>query len=292
MQVEKNPLPPSITRIVEHSTGKLVLSAATLTGGFVANTKHVVLSDGSQVVVKISKEASENLEIEGAMMAYLEQHSELPMPKLYYSGQDLLIHEFIPADGTLSEGAEAEAAEHLAKLHDITAEAYGFEYDTIVTGLHQPNTQMRKWLPFFTENRLLYAATHALAEGKLPAGMMSRIENLAGKIDHYLDEPPKPSLVHGDIWATTILCYDGKVKAFVDPAVYYGDSEIEFTFSTKNSTLGKPFFDRYNEIRPFRPGYFESRRYIYNLYPLLVHVRLFGEAYVPRIDAILSRFGF
>ena len=45
MQVENNPLSAQVTRIVDSSTGKLVLSAATLAGGC-SDAKHVVLSDG------------------------------------------------------------------------------------------------------------------------------------------------------------------------------------------------------------------------------------------------------
>ncbi len=88
MQVENNPLSDQITRIVESSTGKLVVSAATLAGGF-ADAKHVVLSDGSQVVVKLSKDASGDLAVEGATMDYLKHHTQLPMPELFYSGRTL-----------------------------------------------------------------------------------------------------------------------------------------------------------------------------------------------------------
>jgi len=35
----------------------------------------------------------------------------------------------------------------------------------------------------------------------------------------------------------------------------------------------------------------EVRRDIYNLYPLLVHVRLFGGSYVSSVDGVLRRFG-
>lgn len=121
MQVENNPLSDQITRIVESSTGKLVVSAATLAGGF-ADAKHVVLSDGSQVVVKLSKDASGDLAVEGATMDYLKHHTQLPMPELFYSGQDALVHEYIVADGTLSVDSEPEAAEHLAKLHAVSSD--------------------------------------------------------------------------------------------------------------------------------------------------------------------------
>ena len=52
------------------------------------------------------------------------------------------------------------------------------------------------------------------------------------------------------------------------------------------------FFQRYHDLRPIAPGFFETRRDIYNLYPLLVHVRLFGGGYVASVDFILRRFGF
>ncbi|NTV46698.1 MAG: fructosamine kinase family protein [Chlorobiales bacterium] len=35
-----------------------------------------------------------------------------------------------------------------------------------------------------------------------------------------------------------------------------------------------------------------SRRDIYNLYPLLVHTRLFGGHYLHSAESILRRFGF
>ena len=57
------------------------------------------------------------------------------------------------------------------------------------------------------------------------------------------------------------------------------------------STFTEPFFARYGEMRPLRPGFWEVRRDIYNLYPLLVHVRLFGGGYVRSVAATLARLG-
>ncbi|MBO4521487.1 MAG: fructosamine kinase family protein [Alphaproteobacteria bacterium] len=290
MQVENNPLSARITQIVESSTGKLVVSAATLAGGF-ADAKHVVLSDGSQVVVKLFKDSNSNLAIEGAMMDYLKRNTQLPMPEVFYSGSDALVHEYIVADGTLSRDSEPEAAEHLAKLHEITSDSYGFEFDTMRAGVSQPNAKMQKWVPFFVQNRLLYMAKQALDSGNLPVEVMTRIEKFAEKADAYLDEPEKPSLLHGDITASTVLCYQGKIKAFVDPAIFFGDPEFEFVFAGEQSSLSKAFYDRYNAIRPFRAGFFEYRQSIYNLYPMLLNVKLFGAECLPRITAVLSRFG-
>jgi len=120
--------------------------------------------------------------------------------------------------------------------------------------------------------------------------MLTRIEKLAGKLERWLDEPEQPSLIHGDCWGGNILCRDGKVAAFVDPALYYADAEIELAFGTLFGTFGDSFFHRYRERRPLRPGFFEARRDLYNLYPLLVHVRLFGGGYLDGVERILDRF--
>ena len=94
------------------------------------------------------------------------------------------------------------------------------------------------------------------------------------------------------MWDGNVLCQNGRIGGFVDPAIYYADPEIELAFATLFNTFDRPFFDRYTEIRPISPGFFEERRHIYNLYPLLVHVRLFGGSYVNSVDGVLQRFGY
>ena len=94
------------------------------------------------------------------------------------------------------------------------------------------------------------------------------------------------------MWGGNVLVKGGRIAGFVDPAIYYADPEIELAFSTLFSTFGDAFFARYAELRPLRPGFFEERCDIYNLYPLLVHVRLFGGGYVGSVSGTLSRFGY
>lgn len=290
MQVENNPLSAKITQIIEKATHRLVVSAVTLAGGH-TDAKHVVLSDGSQIVVKLPKGNGEKLAIEGATVDYLKEHTSLPMPKVFYSGDEVLVHEYVHADGTLNTNSEPEAAEHLAKLHAFTAPQYGFDFDTLYSGVIQPNKKTAKWVPFFVENRLLFMARQALDFGNLPPETFGRIEKLAGQITRYLDEPEKPSLIHGDIWSSTILCHHGRVKAFVDPAICFADSEFEFAFSAAQSSLSKRFFARYNELRPFRPG-FEIRQSIYNFYPILLDIKIRDLSVLPRLETTLKRFGF
>ena len=146
-------------------------------------------------------------------------------------------------------------------------------------------------LLFFRERRLLYMGQEALRHGRLPKSIYKRIETFAAKLPEFLNEPVQPSLLHGDAWTGNILSVGDRITAFLDPAIYYGHPEIELAFTTLFSTFGRPFFERYNEISPLLPGFLEERRDIYNLFPLLVHVRLFGGGYVDQVDRILNQFG-
>ena len=72
----------------------------------------------------------------------------------------------------------------------------------------------------------------------------------------------------------------GRIAGFVDPAIYCGSPEIELAFATLFGTFGESFFEAYEELMPLEPGFHELRSSLYNLYPRLVHVRLFGAGYL------------
>ena len=173
----------------------------------------------------------------------------------------------------------------------MSAQSFGHECDTLIGPLPQPNPQGASWLDFFRDQRLLYMARVALDAGRLPPAAMARIETLAGRLGEWIEEPARASLIHGDLWGGNVLVRGGRIAGFVDPAIYYADPEIELAFTTLFSTFGEPFFERYSEIRPIRPGFFEARRDLYNLYPLLVHVRLFGGGYLESLETNLRKLG-
>lgn len=132
----------------------------------------------------------------------------------------------------------------------------------------------------------------ALEAGRLPVDIFNRLMDLCEKLNDWLEEPEYPSLIHGDAWAGNILANGDEITGFLDPAIYFADPEIELAFTSLFGTFNDVFFQRYHEIRPIKPGFMNLRRHIYNLYPLLVHVRLFGGNYISSVDQTLRRFGY
>lgn len=278
---------------VAAALGRKIRAVRPLSGGSVAEVMLVELDDGARVVAKLgAKRGGASLALEGWMLEYLARETRLPVPAVVSATDDLLVMEYIESGGALDARCERHAAELLAALHDASAPAFGFERATVIGGLHQPNEWTKSWVPFFRDQRLLFAARAAHGEEAIGAALLSRVEKFAARLGEFLEEPVSPSLIHGDMWGGNVLCRNGRMAGFVDPAIYFADPEIELAFSTLFSTFGDAFFARYRELRGLRPGFFETRRDIYNLYPLLVHVRLFGGHYVAAVERTLARFGF
>lgn len=263
-----------------------------LHGGSIAGVYLVRLEDQQQVVAKTNLPGrGGDLLLEAQMLTFLRTHTTLPVPAVILVTPDLLVMDYLPGESVFGNLEQQHAAELVAALHQHTAPDFGFPYDTLIGGLPQPNPPTARWIPFFRDHRLLYMADLARREGKLPAALYNRLERLAANLDSLLIEPAQPALLHGDLWTTNMLAQADKMTGFLDPALYYGHPEIELAFTTLFGTFNGRFFARYREINPLEPGFVEVRRDLYNLYPLLVHVRLFGSSYLPPIELTLRRFG-
>ena len=275
---------------IERITGSAVALTRALGGGCVGDVARVELASGATVVAKTG-DAGSGLAVEGMMLAYLRGSSDLPVPDVLHASDELLLMSDLPSGGGLDQATQGHAADLVAALHNVTRERFGFEVETVIGGLPQPNPESASWVEFFRDARLLHMAGEAERAGRLPGRVRGRIERLAGRLGDWIGEPAAASLIHGDMWTGNVLSHGGRISGFIDPAIYYADPEIELAFTTLFGTFGDAFFARYTEHRPLAPGFFEERRDLYNLYPLLVHVRLFGGRYVSSVERTLDQFG-
>lgn len=266
--------------------GSAVTQVRPLGGGCIAEVARLDLADGRMIV---AKRGSAGLALEGRMLSYLRDPGGLRVPGVFHASGELLLIEFIPSGGSLSPAAERDAARAIADLHEVSAPSFGFEYDTVIAGLPQPNGWMESWPDFFAEQRLLPMARLAYRRRRLPKESLALVERVAGRLNRLL-APGPASLLHGDLWGGNVLVTGEHRTAYIDPAIYYGHAEVELAFSTLFGTFGQAFFGLYQEIRPLEPGFFEERRDLYNLYPLLVHTVLFGGHYARSVRVIAQRF--
>ncbi|MFD0987663.1 fructosamine kinase family protein [Methyloligella solikamskensis] len=288
---------------LETVLGAEITQSRALPVGFGLEGLEITLNDGRHLAVKASRSPGKAhpsnglwaapLEIEGYMLGELRRLSDFPVPEVHHCDADLLVMDFIETDGgSITEAVERDAAETIAALHSVRGERFGYPKDTLIGPLPQRNAESDRWIPFFAEHRLMAMARMAHEDGPLSAADLARLERLAERLDAFLVEPEHPSLLHGDLWTGNVLVKGNQIAGFVDPAISFGHPEIELAFTTMFGTFGGAFFDAYEAISPLEPGFHELRKDLYNLYPTLVHVRLFGRGYLGGVDSTLRRIGF
>ena len=138
------------------------------------------------------------------------------------------------------------------------------------------------------DKRLLSAGFLAHRAGKLPDDVYDRLQQFCAKLPEIVEEPPRPALLHGDFWSGNVLTWRSQPVGLIDPALYYGHAEMDLAFSTMFGGLGAAFVETYAVRAELRAGY-RQRFAVWNLWPLLVHVYLFGGSYVAAVDQVLRR---
>lgn len=268
--------------------GCAVDGSTELDGGKVGTVHRVTLADGRCVVVKTG---STDLTTEARMLDYLRDEGGLAVPDVLYATSDVLVLPFVQGDAERSVAVERDLAEQLAALHDTAADQFGFPFDTLTGTYRQPNPWTDDWAEFFGTHRLGRAVGRAREEGALPLDLVERFSMLQGDLESLLDHGPTPALVHGDVWRENLLTDGESVRAFLDPACYYADREVELAYAEWTGVAGEAFFERYRAVAGVADGYAE-RRDVYRLYPLLTHLRYFGEEYLAPIRETLDGLGY
>ena len=176
----------------------------------------------------------------------------------------------------------------LARMHMHSQVCFGLDHENYIGSLPQQNDLHNTWPDFFFHQRLLPQVKQAIDSGELPSAIRTGVQALYSKLPDLIPAEA-PALLHGDLWNGNYLVgQDGKA-VLIDPAVYFGHREMDLAMTKLFGGFDSQFYEGYNDAFPLEPG-FESRVEIHNLYPLLVHVNLFGGGYAQQVKSILSRF--
>lgn len=268
-----------------------VVQTRSLAEGQVGRVLFVQDARGRELVAKFDDAQTGGLLTEARMLDELDALDDIPSPQVIARAQDCLIMTYVPSIAHKeSSAATVDAAHKVAALHARTSPRYGYAYDTLIGSLPQTNTWSEDWIAFFGEHRLLPLARRCVDQKRFSPQTASKLEALITKLPDYLGSPHAPGLIHGDLWGGNLIWGEDRVAGFIDPALYYADPEVEIAFSTMFQTFSQTFYDAYNELRPLSSNFWKERLPIYNLYPLLVHVSIYGGGYIVGVEETLDAF--
>jgi len=230
-------------------------------------------------------------ESEAHGLALLRQAGELRVPELIAHGEfedtTFLLLEFV-APTEEDPGFQARFGRALARLHRHAQATFGLDRDNHIGLLPQVNTPHREWTEFLIQCRFGPLVKMARDNKRIHAGDVLRFERLYGKLPALIPAEP-PALLHGDLWKNNYLAGAGGEAVLIDPAVYFGHREMDIAMTRLFGGFDRDFYAAYQEEEPLEPGW-EERMDLCNLYPLLVHLNLFGGSYADRVSAVLRTY--
>lgn len=195
--------------------------------------------------------------------------------------------------GTADDDAWRRLGRDLAALHRRRGDRFGAPADNFIGPLPQANAPTSGWAEFWATRRIEPRLRQAVDGGWLDAADLRRFDTLLAALPERLAaaDDEGPSTLHGDLWSGNVHVTASGPPAVIDPSVYHGHREVDLAMAELFGGFGHGFRSAYEETWPLAPGYAPVRRGVYQLYYLLVHVNLFGGAYVAGCRRALQDAG-
>lgn len=288
----------------ERFSGKIeIKSKESLSGGCINQAARLITSAGDFFIKWNSASAYPvRFEAEAKGLKLLASTKTLRIPEAVCTGEEnntsFIILEFI-SRGRPKKNFFSDFGTKLALMHKASppnpsplergaaARFFGLDHDNYIGSLPQHNKQEADGKKFFIEHRLKFQFDLACRSGSFSSQWKEKFEQFCETIKELLPDEP-PALLHGDLWNGNYLIGD-EGACLIDPAVYFGYREIDLAMTKLFGGFDREFYSAYHETFPLQPGY-EERFEIFNMYPLLVHVNLFGGGYVEQVKRIIQKY--
>lgn len=281
---------------VEAALSGRIVATLPVSGGDINDAHRVSLADGRTVFVKTNDAADPSMfPAEARGLAFLAEPDALRVPSvLAVSAGDPGAPSFLALEylesRTRVPAFDEQLGRGLARLHRSGTDTYGLGYDNFIGRLPQSNRTKGTWAEFYREERLAPQLRRAANSGLATARMRRGLERLFARMEEHVGPSEPPARLHGDLWAGNLHVDDRGEPCLIDPAAYNGHREVDLAMMRLFGGFSPRTFAAYEEVFPLSGGH-EARVPLYQLYPLLVHVNLFGGSYTGAVERALAAFG-
>jgi fructosamine-3-kinase len=277
-----------------------------LVGGYIHTTLLLLLADGSRAVLKISPHRVDRAYLDEAHQLQFFRQIGVPTPQVFRTQVGSLDHpdsyilmEFIPGTD-LSHARrqcsaeqynhlQAELGDLVALIHNQTAKVYQRHV------ISRQEIPCQDWPTFFRDiyDRIWHEADK---NAHLPVKVRKKIGKIHCSLERCLSHDDVPRLTHWDLWCNNLLAAaddDGHwhIAAFLDPNSKFAHAEAEIAYLELFQTVTPAFMKAYQKHHKLPADYHRVRKLVYQMYPLIDHVNLFGQEYVGPLCHIVDKLG-
>ncbi|MDD5265274.1 MAG: fructosamine kinase family protein [Candidatus Bipolaricaulis sp.] len=176
----------------------------------------------------------------------------------------------------------------LGRIHRVRGDACGLGTNGFFGPLTQDNAPAPTWADFFAQRRLLPLLKTAVDSGHLPLAVSHNVERLLPRLPDLCGPEAAPRLLHGDAQQNNFISTAAGTFV-IDPAVYYGNPEIDLALVDAFQPAPDAVFAGYQDEAPIDPGFFE-RRDLWRLPLYLAAVALEGPDHLCRLKNALRKY--
>jgi fructosamine-3-kinase len=281
-----------LTDAVSAALGVAVASLSPTRGGDINEAFEARLTDGRRVFVKTNAHADARMfGCEARGLDWLRAAQAIRVPKVLAVGENktrFLVLERI-SSAPPARDFDDQLGRQLAQMHRCDTPRFGFDEANFIGSLPQDNTHCETWPEFYVKRRLEPQVRAAINHGHAPPRWRRDFERLFTRMTELTGPPEPPARVHGDLWGGNVLADDRGAPCVIDPAVYGGHREMDLAMLRLFGGASARCFAAYHEAWPLADGHADRVR-LYQLYPLLTHVNLFGSGYVQAVEGALREY--
>ena len=250
------------------------------------------LSNSEKYIAKFflnKKNVFNSIKSEAENLIYLNNKFYF-FPKLIKFNDNYLIIQYFENDNDKPNKTNSDFLKSIVKIHSISNNLYGFNFNTQIGALEQINDFENSWVNFYTYKRLNPIFELANIKDSMGSLVNQKISFILKNIKNFIPDCPSPLLLHGDMWEGNILFKKNKFIGFIDPGSFFGHNEMEVAYLRwfNPSFIDSEFLEKYNDYIELDKNYLTYEP-IYQLYYALCNVALWDKSYIEETKKLLFK---
>lgn len=258
----------------------------------VSCSKHIVYKQKTFFCLAIKQIHNQQMAIsewEGLQFLY-HCNARVPFPVeiIHTHNNSFLIMEFIEKT-KFTQNSKNDLLKSLKNLYMNKESFYGFTKDNFIGTLVQKNSQYKKFFDFWWYSRIEPVMDMAIEKQYFTLDEKNLLYKIKKNFcNEWNLEADEPRAIHGDLWSGNLL-FSNDLAFLIDPSISYSHPLQDFAML---ELFGSPLhFSDYQAIAmackfKILPEMIE----FFQIYPLLVHVILFGIPYKRNIIYFIQKY--